>query len=216
MSDYSFLPHLITEDIYVLKEDAELLAPTQVSTTELSEVVEPAKVAAVQADEPKAQNVAITPAPAPVQEVKSLIPKIEPVPPVMKEPEPIYLKPLPTEGTNLKHCLLLVESDEIVLEAVLKALLEKIMGAVKRSLDDVLLVNVKNASLEQIEALLSEQNHRHLIAFGSKKVTALNGATPYQLLEVGRKNYLRADALSAIAQNVDMKKALWGALKGMF
>lgn len=208
--DYSFLPHFITEDIYVIKEEGTLLAAKEPSTVEEpKEVVEAETAPAPVVTEPKTE----TPAPAPVEKP---IPPIEPAPMVMKEPEPVYLKPLPTEGNNLKHCLLLVESNEAVLEAELKALLEKIMGAVKRSLDDVLLVNVKEAGIEQIEALLSEQNHRHLIAFGTRKVVDLNNAALYQQTLVNRKSYLRADALSAIAQNVEMKKALWGALKGMF
>lgn len=208
MPDYSFLPHFITEDIYVIEEEGSLLqAETPVSSTTPESVASaPAPVAT-----PK------TEASEPTPVVKPTIPTIEPAAPIVaKEPEPVYLKPLPTEGNNLKHCLLLVESAEAVLETPLKALLEKIMGSVKRSLDDVLLVNVKEASPEQIEALLSEQNHRHLIAFGTSKVTELNNAPLYQLSQVNRKNYLRADALSAIAQNVEMKKALWGALKEMF
>lgn len=207
MSDYSFLPHFITEDIYVIKEEGNLLhAEAPLSSTTPEPV---ASAPAVEAPKTEISE--------PIPAAKPTIPTIEPAAPmVAKEPEPVYLKPLPTEGNNLKHCLLLVESAEAVLEAPLKAFLEKIMGAVKRSLDDVLLVNVKEASPEQIEALLSEQNHRHLIAFGTSKVTELNNAPLYQLSQVNRKNYLRADALSAIAQNVEMKKALWGALKGMF
>lgn len=215
MPDYSFLPHFITEDIYVIKEEGSLLqAPETKAVEELqpsAPVAETAPAPAPITEEPKVEAPALV-----IPAEKPATSAIAPEPPVMKEPEPVCLKPLPTEGNNLKHCLLLVESNEAVLEAELKAFLEKIMGAVKRSLDDVLLVNVKEASIEQIEALLSEQNHRHLIAFGTRKVTDLNAAALYQLELVNRKGYLRADALSAIAQNVEMKKALWGALKGMF
>lgn len=211
MSDYSFLPHFITEDIYVIKEESSLLQAPETKAVAEAPVVETAPTPAPVTAQPKVEE-----SPKPLSAEKPATPPIAPEFPVMKEPEPIYLKPLPTEGNNLKHCLLLVESNEAVLETELKALLEKIMGAVKRSLDDVLLVNVKDASIEQIEALLSEQNHRHLIAFGTRKVEALNTATLYQLELVNRKGYLKADALAAIAQNVEMKKALWGALKGMF
>ncbi len=212
MSDYSFLPHFITEDIYVIKEEGELLKP---ETPAVEKVAQPAAVS----EAPTASKTVEAPqqkAPEPTPAPKPTMPVIEPAPAVVKEPEPVYLKPLPTEGNNLKHCLLLVESNEAVLEAALKGLLEKIMGAVKRSMDDVLLVNVKDASTEQIDALLSEQNHRHLIAFGTSKIAALHNAPLYQLMEVNRKSYLKADTLAAIAQNVEMKKALWGALKAMF
>ncbi|GAB5524614.1 MAG: hypothetical protein Roseis2KO_24860 [Roseivirga sp.] len=214
MSDYSFLPHFITEDIYVIKEEATPLKEEAVTTSQEPQPAVVEKTAPAPApvtEAPKSETV------KPAEPAKPTIPTIEPAPAMeVKEPEPVYLKPLPTEGNNLKHCLLLVESGDTILEAPLKALLEKIMSAVKRSLDDVLLVNVREASTEQIEALLSEQNHRHLIAFGTTKVAELNNATLYQLTEVNRKSYLKADALSAIAQNVEMKKALWGALKGMF
>lgn len=214
MSDYSFLPHFITEDIYVIKEEGvplqeEVAVTVEKPQQEVAEKVAPAPAPVAEAPKTETSE--------PAKAAKPTIPAIEPASAMeVKEPEPVYLKPLPTEGTNLKHCLLLVESNDTILEAPLKALLEKIMSAVKRSLDDVLLVNVREASPEQIEALLTEQNHRHLIAFGTSKVAELNSAILYQLTEVNRKSYLKADALSAIAQNVEMKKALWGALKAMF
>ena len=98
----------------------------------------------------------------------------------------------------------------------MKGLLEKIMGAVKRSMEDILLVNVKEASEEQLEALLSEQNHRHLLAFGTQKVQALTEVGTYEMVEMSRKHYLRADSLKAISENIELKKALWKALKEMF
>jgi hypothetical protein len=213
MSDYSFLPHFITEEIYVIKEESDVLkSPTQEDTRAVTEAAEPpVKASLTEATGPQTEvkekaHVAAPEKPAPTPEPA----------PVAKEPEPVYLKPLPTEGSNLKHCLILVESEADVLEADLKALLEKIMASVKRSMDDVLLVNVKDADTAQIEALLSEQNHRHLITFGSQKVTALHNTKTYELTQVGHKSYLKADALPDISTEVALKKALWASLKAMF
>ena len=172
MSEQSFLAHLITEDLYVLKEKVK----TKPQTEEL--------------------------------------PAIEPL--KAEESEPIYLSPLPTEGSNLKHCLVLAESENPMPENDLKELLEKIMAAVKRSMDDILLVNVKAASDDQLEALLSEQNHRHLLAFGTRKVRQLAEAGKYELKLIDGKSYLKADSLKAISENMELKKALWKVLKEMF
>ena len=197
MADYSFLPHFITEDIYLIKE--EVAAPTETPTPAVEPVTKEEPVAPVATTESSPQQA-------------SLLPEEN----VVKEPEPVYLKPLPTEGNNLKHCLVLVESDTDILEPALKGLLEKIMGAVKRSMDDILLANVKAASVEQIEALLSEQNHRHLLAFGTDKVVQLSEVGPYELTLLSGKRYLRAHSLTAISEDIEHKKKLWAALKEMF
>ncbi len=238
MSDSSFLAHLFTEDIYVIKGDELTDAPAQVAKEEAIQAApkaEPVVEASTVASEantaveqpvapvekkpvaPVAQETPIeSPAPEPSvkQETEESPALFEPL--KAEEPEPVYLKPLPTEGNNLKHCLVLVESDEAVLEANLKGLLEKIMGAVKRSMEDILLVNIKAASEEQLEALLSEQNHRHLLAFGTSGVEALSEVGHYELAQVNRKHYLKAHSLRAISENIEHKKALWKALKEMF
>ena len=172
MSEQSFLAHLITEDLYLLKEEVK----TEPQTEELP-AIEPSKA---------------------------------------EESEPICLSPLPTEGRNLKHCLVLVESENPMPGNDLKGLLEKIMAAVKRSMNDILLVNVKAASDDQLEALLSEQNHRHLLAFGTQKVRQLAEAEKYELRIIDGKSYLKADSLKAISENMELKKALWKVLKEMF
>lgn len=198
MSDQSFLAHFITEDLYVLKEE--------VKVPEKAEEAKP---------EPQAEEL---PAKESVAEEKPAYKEESALfePSKVEEPEPVYLKPLPTEGSNLKHCLVLVESDNPILQNDLKGLLEKIMGAVKRSMDDILLVNVKAASDEQLEALLSEQNHRHLLAFGTHKVQQLIEVGKYELTLIERKSYVKADSLKTISENIELKKALWKVLKEMF
>jgi len=98
----------------------------------------------------------------------------------------------------------------------LKELLYKIMGSVKRKPEDVLLANCKNADAVQIEALLANNNHRHVLAFGTEVLAELKGVTSYAIHQVGPKSFLKADSLTQIATNVDKKKALWKALQEMF
>uniref|UniRef100_UPI004047C982 hypothetical protein n=1 Tax=Roseivirga sp. TaxID=1964215 RepID=UPI004047C982 len=177
--DLSFLAHFITEDLYLIKEEASDAEVTSVQpAVEKSIVEEKATVA--------------------------------------EEKEQIYIKPLPTEGNNLKHCLIFFESDQSNLEASKKAFLLKILTAVKRGLDDVLLVNVKEASKEQIEAVLSEFNHRHVLAFATTKLDLTISAPKYEVKEGAKKFYLKADDLGQIEATVELKKSLWAGLQKMF
>jgi hypothetical protein len=133
----------------------------------------------------------------------------------VKEVPPVYLKPLPTEGNNLKHCLIFFESDQTHLEATKKAFLLKILSSVKRSLDDVLLINLKEASKEQIDAVLNEYNHRHVLVFASQKLDYMVTSL-YEVKQEGKKFLLKADDLERIATTVELKKSLWAGLQKMF
>ena len=150
--------------------------------------------------------------------VESTIEAPEPTnePTVAEEPDPVYVKPLPTAGDNLKHCIVLVSSEDEVLEEVSKAFLLKIMAAVKRQAGDILITNCKDASEDQIEALLANNNHRHLLDFNTGAVSHLKNAAPYAIQQERGIFMLKADRLDQIEQNVDMKKALWKALQEMF
>ena len=74
--------------------------------------------------------------------------------------------PLPTKGENLKHCLVLVNTDAEVIGAEDEEFLYKILGAVKRQANDVMIANVSTANDDSISAFLVEHNHKHLLAFG--------------------------------------------------
>ena len=188
MAEDNFLPYFIEEPIYVIKTDA--LTGTAPAATE---VVTPEAVVSKPAVE----------APAPQE------PKVE-------EPEPVYVKALPTAGDNLKHCIVLVSSEEEILEESLQALLYKIMGSVKRKSEDILLANCHQADEEQIAALLANNNHRHVLTFGVNLIPALATAGPYAIVKEGAVSMLKADDLSLIDQETDKKKALWKALQEMF
>lgn len=194
MSDQNFLAHFIEEALYVIKEDATPTSDTS-------------PVAPIEAKgEPKPEEPVLSPEPT----------IIDP-PTTVEEPvAPVYVKPLPAAGNNLKHCIVLVDSSEELLEEPLKDLLYKIIGAVKRNPDDILLANCRNAGKDQIEALLANNNHKHLLAFGTDVLTELQGVQPYEIHKPKYVAMLKADALSEIASDVDKKKALWKALQEMF
>jgi len=195
MTDSDFLPYFIEEPLYLIKGDEQ-------------------PVAAEETVQPEAEAATITP---PAVATPPTPAAVNTAPAKVEEPTPpVYVKPLPTLGDNLKHCIVLVDSTEEVLEDSLKALLFKIMGSVKRTPEDILLANCRNADKDQIEALLANNNHRHVLTFGTNILTQLNGISPYAIHKEGPKSMLKGDALTEIQENVDKKKALWKALQEMF
>ena len=201
MSDQNFLAHFIEEPIYLIKEDRV--------TSKEPVVDETPEAVAVPAEAPASQDIQ-------TEAVKPDTAQVETATLVEEPSTPVYVKPLPTAGDNLKHCIVLVDSTQALLEDPLKELLYKIMGSVKRKPEDILLANCKNADPEQIEALLANNNHRHVLAFGTEVLAELKGVTSYAIHKVGPKSFLKADSLTEITTNVDKKKALWKALQEMF
>ncbi len=184
--DNSFLSHFITEEIYLIKDDLVATSTQELLVESVTET----------SSEP------VSPSP--------------PKQPVLEDDKPVYIKPLPTEGNNLKHCIIFFEADQPQLEVEKKAFLLKVMASVKRSLDDVLLVNVKEASAEQIAAVLNEFNHRHVLVFNSEKLDNYNNSPVYDVKEDRKKLFLKADDLGEIENTVALKKALWAGLQKMF
>ena len=194
MQDLSYLSNLIDEDIYVIKEAVAFQSsPVLEVNTEESRSNSSTNVVDAVVDESLPAQASI-----------------------VEEPTEVIIKPLPTEGSNLKHCIVIVESSKTILDSESKSFLANILKSVKRSMDDILLVNVATAGDEQIQALLAEQNHRHLICFGSEKLAFLKAIQDYSVHSENHKYYLKADALDLINKNQDKKKALWSALKEMF
>ncbi len=201
MSDQNFLVHFIEEPIYLIKEDRV--------TTKEPVVDETPEAVAVPAQASASQDIQ-------TEVVKPDTAQVE-TPTLVEEPStPVYVKPLPTTGDNLKHCIVLVDSTQVLLEDPLKELLYKIMGSVKRKPEDILLANCKNVDPQQIEALLANNNHRHVLAFGTEVLAELKGVTSYAIHKVGPKSFLKADSLTEISTNLDKKKVLWKALQEMF
>ena len=168
--DFSFLPHFLKEDIYVVNEKP---SPTIPESNEKNAVEE--------------------------------------------QPESEDQAPLKILGANLKNCLIFVNTPgSDVIAPTEKDLLENILKSVKLQPEDVLIVNVKDASNEQIEALVVEQNYRWLIDFGTDRIPLLNSINPYQPLSEGKQKCLKANTLTVIGQDVEKKKLLWASLQEMF
>lgn len=129
--------------------------------------------------------------------------------------EPVAVKPIVTFGENLKHCIVLFSSEHKISVAS-KDLLFKILASINRTPKDALMANVYDCSQEQIEALLSEHNHKHLISFDVKQTTELSQADPYTPYSSKGKHYILSDDLEVVATDIDKKKALWKALKEVF
>lgn len=186
MSDHAFLSEFINEPLYLIVDEGVKVKEEGLSTEE-------------KAVEPKAYPQAEAEASTLVEEPKA---KVE-------------LKPVPTSGQNLKGCIILVnwENGEVAEE---KELLLKIMGSVKRTEQDVLIAQASGTSEEQIEAILTEQNHKQVLDFGTHKLPQLSKSELYQIKADGPKKYLKAHALSEINTDVEKKKALWKALQEIF
>lgn len=184
MTDSSdFLPHFITEPIYVIAGE----------------------------EQPQTAVEPVAP------EVTSTTAEEDSSPQVVEEPqEAIIIKPIPTEGQNLKGCVIFVESSEPILDTASKEFLYKVLSSVKRGENDVLIANIADVEADSIEALLAEQNHKQVLCFGSNKFDKLKGETLYSPKQDGHKTYLCCDSLTAIAQDVEKKKALWKALQSIF
>ena len=96
-------------------------------------------------------------------------------------------------------------------------LLQKIMQAVKVSLESIGIINVhewEEASLEQAIAQLQPQA---IICFGEQNMPN-HQALPslYELGNINGCQILRADSLSLVNSDVEKKKQLWTALQLMF
>ncbi len=154
-----------------------------------------------------------------VQKAENSVPKEIEDNTVVEEPEVALSAPptpLPTKGENLKHCIVLLDTEAEIISASDEEFLYKILGAVKRSSNDVLIANINGANKDSIDALLAEHNHRHLLAFGLENLPDGTSAPLYEIKSVSGRQYLLADHLHAIAQDQDKKKALWKALQSMF
>lgn len=90
-----------------------------------------------------------------------------------------------------------------------KELLGKILGAIKLDLTKVDVYNSTSLG----EAALLKGEHKYFVSFG------INPASFQQTLnKVGKKDsatYLFSNSLSELEKDIEMKKALWGALKSI-
>ncbi len=97
-------------------------------------------------------------------------------------------------------------------------LLGKILGAVKLDLQSVDIIELDKNLAVNLSQIFTQNSVNQLITFGIdlSKVSIDVKLTPYQILENQGIKFIYSDSLTAIQNDVPKKKALWGALQGMF
>lgn len=132
---------------------------------------------------------------------------------VVEEPKVELTPPKPPayKGANKKGILILVEdaNSEFLNEKDFTYLM-KILGAVKLTIDDIALVNVNRTNN------YSDLEFSNAIVFTSNHSLQKSKTTKYIPSVLGNKKILLADPLDQIAESVDLRKALWDALKSIF
>lgn len=132
---------------------------------------------------------------------------------VVEEPKVELTPPKPPayKGANKKGILILVEdaNSEFLNEKDFTYLM-KILGAVKLTIDDIALVNVNRTNN------YSDLEFTNAIVFTSNYSLQISNTTKYIPSVLGNKKTLLADPLDQIATSVELRKALWDALKSIF
>ena len=153
-----------------------------------------------------------TSAPTPTVEIKEpLKSESSELEEVMQE---LKAEPIPLKGNFTKGILILHEESELSAEVM--DMLVKMINACGHSMAEVGMVSsehLENRTMEDFQAL----NAHVILKFGRIKhpVNAIS-AQPYEVLAEDETEYLFADALSVIAEDVTLKKKLWKSLQILF
>lgn len=97
-------------------------------------------------------------------------------------------------------------------------LLEKILGAVKLTLQQVEIIEMsKNFDID-LSHIFMQNSVSQLISFGvmMSEVNLMLRLTPYQILESKGVKFISGVSLTDLQNDIPKKKMLWGALKEMF
>jgi hypothetical protein len=99
-----------------------------------------------------------------------------------------------------------------------KELLIKILGAVGVSIEQVDLIVFNHSQSLDYQSIMSQKVTSNFISFGigMSKLGWSMLLAPYQINKIEGINFLLADTLKDIEVSQNLKKSLWGALKGMF
>lgn len=187
------LKSLIEEEIYLIPEDREaILASLDSAPDTRTESPKPpvqSSDAAAAAPSPARQ--------APPAQVEDLVPE-----------------PIPVKGNFSKGVLILHE--EASLREDLMEMLVKMINACGHSMAEIGLLPAKDLegrSMEEFKAL----NAHTILKFGrvNHPINAVQ-ARPYEVHAERETEYLFADSLTAISENVALKKKLWTSLQVLF
>jgi hypothetical protein len=187
----AFLPHFIDEEIYIIDEVVSVeTAPIQQESAVISNE----------------------------QEIKE-----EPVKPIAEEPKQIYEAPkveevvrptfeLTFNGQNTKGVLLLVNN----ISAEERAFLEKVLGAVKLTMNDCALLSLSQNNSTEHQKLIENFKCKTIINLGGQPLPFLQGIKNYKINFLADKKVLITDDLTSIMADVAKKKLLWESLQLLF
>lgn len=125
----------------------------------------------------------------------------------------------PVLGENKKGLILLVSLPDQAFSTLPKnEFLNKILGAIKFTPNDVGYVNAALTKPVNIHDLGKEVNLNSLIVFGKNilDMTSDSKVSYYKPASIGRTPLLIVEELELIEQDVNKKKQLWAALQPMF
>ena len=97
-------------------------------------------------------------------------------------------------------------------------LLEKILGAVKLTLQNVEVIEMSKNTNIDLSHIFTQKSVSQLISFGvmMSEVNLMLRLTPYQILESKGVKFISGVSLTNLQDDIPKKKMLWGALKEMF
>jgi hypothetical protein len=195
--DYSFLPHFLTENIYVVKENFEAYSIGSKSDGFLSST-HSKELSSIETIQKNPENITSKMSMADSSTASS---------PALT---------LPLKGKNLKGILIAVEDyDNEYINAGDEAFLLKILAAVKLSPEDVAILNTAGISGDQV-LLINEISYDKFILFGVTKAIVPDEIPNYSISTIYNKRILKADGLKDIQEDQTKKLKLWENLKMLF
>lgn len=158
----------------------------------------------------------------PKSSIKQMV-KEEPAKQVAEEPKQQYVAPnvekvatlqveLTYEGGNRKGVLLIINN----ISTEERAFLEKVLSAVKLTMDDCALLLLSQNSSEQHQPIMQNFDCKTIIKLGGENISFLQKLTNYKINFVDDKKVLQTDELSSIMKDVSKKKLLWECLQQLF
>ena len=122
---------------------------------------------------------------------------------------------IPTPLYRPKHKVVILVHE---LKPTDSELLEKILGAVKLTLQNVEVIEMSKNSDMDLSHIFTQKSVSQLISFGvmMSEVNLMLRLTPYQILESKGVKFISGVSLTDLQNDIPKKKMLWGALKEMF
>ncbi|TPE45818.1 hypothetical protein [Pontibacter mangrovi] len=207
-----FLKSFIPETVYLVEGDIALPAP---------KIAEPATAPAPKPAEEDATSPATVAAPEAMVPPEPVAAKqhVHELPKIPKKEPAAQKQKYKVAGENRKGVVVLVTIPEAEFAHLPQLqFLQKILSAIGLQPSDVAYVNNISGELALFEELQKELQVNYIISFASRIETALphEKFTLYNPVTVGSVPVVFSQALKMLADNVEHKKMLWGALQRTF